>query len=156
MEPALHPDVRALAFLLGRWEGAGEGVWPPGDAFRYGEEMAFEHVGDAFLLYSQRSWSLDDGSPLHLERGFFRPGAAGRVEVTLAHPLGIVEVAEGALAPGLVEVESTALGHTATGSPVSGLRRRIEVADDILRYELWMATRGGPSTRHLVGELKRV
>jgi hypothetical protein len=78
------------------------------------------------------------------------------VEVTLAHPLGIVEVAEGALAPGLVDVESTALALTATGSKVSGLRRRIEIADDLLRYELWMAMRAGPSTRHLVGELKRV
>jgi hypothetical protein len=156
MEPVLHPDVRELAFLLGRWEGAGEGVWPPGEPFRYGEEMTFEHVGDAFLLYAQRSWSADDGSPLHLERGFFRPGGQGRVEVTLAHPLGIVEVAEGALAPGLVDVESTALALTSTGSQVSGLRRRIEIADDVLRYELWMAMRSGPSTRHLVGELKRV
>jgi nitrobindin-like protein len=156
MEPALHPEVRALAFLLGRWEGAGEGVWPPGDVFRYGEAMTFEHVGDAFLLYAQRSWSLDDGAPLHLERGFFRPGGEGRVEVTLAHPLGIVEVAEGALAPGLVEVEATALAHTATGSAVSGLRRRIEVTDDVLRYELWMAMRGGSPARHLAGELKRV
>jgi nitrobindin-like protein len=156
MESALHPDVAALAFLLGRWEGGGEGVWPPGDPFRYGEEMTFEHVGDAFLLYAQRSWSADDGSPLHFERGFFRTAPQGRVEVTLAHPLGIVEVAEGALAPGLIEVESTALALTATGSPVSGLRRRIEVADDVLRYELWMAMRGAASTRHLVGELTRV
>jgi hypothetical protein len=156
MDPAVHPDVRAFAFLLGRWEGAGEGVWPPGDPFRYREEMTFEHVGDAFLLYAQSSWSADDGSPLHFERGFIRPGAAGRVEVTLAHPLGIVEVAEGPLASDLLEVESVALALTSTGSPVSGLRRRIEVADDVLRYELWMSMRGGPSTRHLVGELKRV
>jgi hypothetical protein len=39
---------------------------------------------------------------------------------------------------------------------VSGLRRRIEVADDVLRYELSMAVGGGAPTRHLVGELKRV
>jgi hypothetical protein len=39
---------------------------------------------------------------------------------------------------------------------VSGLRRRIEVGEDVLRYELWMAMRGGRPTRHLVGELKRV
>jgi hypothetical protein len=156
MQPALHPDVRALAFLLGRWEGSGEGVWPPGGPFRYGEEMTFEHAGDAFLLYAQRSWSADDGSSLHFERGFFRPGGEGRVEVTLAHPLGIVEVAEGTIAGQVVAVASTGLALTATGSPVTSLRRRIEVADGALRYELWMATSGGLPSRHLVGELERV
>jgi THAP4-like, heme-binding beta-barrel domain len=156
MEPALHEDVRPLAFLLGRWAGSGEGVWPPGEAFRYREEMTFEHEGDAFLLYAQRSWSAGGDEPLHFERGFFRPGGEGRVEVTLAHPLGIVEVAEGAVSPGLVEVTSTAVALTSTGSPVTGLRRRIEVTDDVLRYELWMALRDGAPTRHLVGELERV
>jgi hypothetical protein len=38
---------------------------------------------------------------------------------------------------------------------VSGLRRRIEVADDVLRYELWMATGEGELTQHLVAELER-
>lgn len=156
MEPALHADVRDLAFLLGRWIGGGEGVWPPGRPFAYGEEMTFEHAGDAFLLYAQRSWSSDGDEPLHFERGFFRPGGQGRVEVTLAHPLGIVEVAEGAIAGTVIDVASTGLALTATGSPVTALRRRIEVADDTLRYELWMAMRGEPVVRHLSGELHRV
>jgi nitrobindin-like protein len=156
MEPALHADVRALAFLLGRWEGAGEGVWPPGDPFRFREEMTFEHVGDAFLLYAQRSWSAEDDAPLHFERGFFRPQSEGRVEIALAHPLGIVEVAEGTLTGRVLDVASTGLARSATGSAVTSLRRRIEVADDALRYELWMATNGGPLARHLVGELRRV
>jgi nitrobindin-like protein len=155
VEAPLHPDLHDLAFLLGRWEGSGEGVWPPNAPFRYGEEMTFEHVGDAFVAYSQRSWSVDDGSALHLERGFFRPGGPGRVEVTLAHPLGIVEVAEGTVAAGVLELGSTSLGLTATGPPVTGLRRRIEVAGALLTYELWMGMREGPLTRHLVGELRR-
>jgi nitrobindin-like protein len=156
MEPALHPDVTALAFLLGPWEGVGEGVWPPGEPFRYVEEMTFEHVGEAFLLYAQRSWAAEDGAPLHFERGFFRPGGEGRVEVTLAHPLGIVEVAEGTLDGSVLEVSSTALALTTTGSPVTGLRRRLEVAGRVMRYELWMSMGEEPPTRHLAGELKRV
>jgi hypothetical protein len=155
MDPTVHPEVCDLAFLLGRWEGGGEGAWPVGRAFRYDEEMTFEHAGDAFLLYAQRSWSPDDGSPLHFERGFLRPGGPGRVEVTLAHPLGIVEVAEGTLAGQVVDVSSTGLALTATGSQVTGLRRRLEVAGDVLRYELWMAMRGERPARHLVGELER-
>ena len=104
MEPALHPDVEPLAFLLGTWRGEGDGEWPRGEPFRYGEEMTFEHVGDAFLLYAQRSWMLEDGSPLHFERGFLRPAGPGRVELVLAHPLGVAEVAEGTVEGTIVDV----------------------------------------------------
>ncbi len=155
MEPRLHDDVADLAFLLGRWTGRGEGVWPPGEPFRYGEEMAFEHVGDAFLLYAERSWSLDDGSPLHLERGFVRAGADGRVELTLAHPLGLAEVSEGRREATTIDVAATAIPRTATGAEVTALRRRIEVEGEVLRYELWMAMRGEEPTRHLTAELRR-
>jgi hypothetical protein len=156
MDAALHPDVRPLAFLLGRWEGSGNGIWPPGALFAYGEEIAFEHIGDVFLMYAQASWSADDGSPLHFERGFVRPGPPGRVEMTLAHSLGVVEVAEGTLTGRIVDVTATGLALTSTASAVTGLRRRFEVTDRTLRYELWMALSGGPLTRHLVAELKRV
>ena len=39
MDPELHQDCRELAFLLGTWRGEGEGEWPRGEPFRYGEEM---------------------------------------------------------------------------------------------------------------------
>lgn len=91
----LHEDLGELAFLLGDWSGTGEGVWPPGERLDYAEDVSFEFVGDPFLLYAQRSWSLDDGSPIHLERGFPRPEGPGIVELLLAHPIGITEVAVG-------------------------------------------------------------
>ena len=85
-----------------------------------------------------------------------RFGADGRVEVAIAHPLGVAEIAEGSLAGGVIDVTATALTRTSTGSDVTGLRRRIEVVDDVLRYELAMAMRNEVPTRHLAGELKRV
>jgi THAP4-like, heme-binding beta-barrel domain len=91
----LHEDLAELAFLLGAWKGTGEGVWPPGDPFAYVEDLSFEDVGDTFLVYTQRSWSPEDGSPIHLERGFLRPSGPGRVELVLAHPIGITEVSVG-------------------------------------------------------------
>lgn len=156
MAPPLHPDVEPLAFLLGTWSGEGDGWWPSTEPFRYGEEMTFEHVGDPFLLYSQRSWLVADGSPLHFERGFFRPAGPGRVEIVLAHPLGIVEVAEGTLSGTVVDVASTAVTFTTTGSPVTELRRRMEAAGDVLTYRLDMAMRDIELTRHLQAELTRV
>ena len=50
----LHPDLAELAFLVGDWSGTGEGVWPPGEAFDYAEDVTFEYLGDPFLLYSER------------------------------------------------------------------------------------------------------
>lgn len=155
MEPALHPDVEPLAFLLGTWRGEGEGEWPRGEPFRYGEEMTFEHVGDAFLLYAQRSWMLEDGSPLHFERGFLRPAEPGRVELVLAHPLGIAEVAEGTVEGTVIDVASTTVAVTTTGSPVTELRRHLEVRGDRLSYGLDMAMREVASMRHLAAELSR-
>src|SRR5215210_4000586 len=128
-EPALHPDTEPFAFLLGTWRGGGSGEYPTIDPFRYGEEMRFEHVGDPFLLYAQRSWLLgDEPMPLHFERGFLRPGAGpGAVELTLAHPLGLTEVAEGWIRGTRIDVVSTSVASTSTGSPVTRLERRIEV-----------------------------
>jgi hypothetical protein len=156
MEPALHPDCLPLAFLLGTWRGEGEGEWPRGEPFRYGEEMTFEHVGDAFLMYSQRSWMVEDGAPVHFERGFFRPAGAGRVELVLAHPLGVAEVAEGTVADGTIDVASTNVATTTTGSPVTVLHRHLEVRGDHLRYELHMAMHEVAVMRHLAAELSRV
>jgi len=153
--PAVHQYLEPIAFLLGTWAGEGEGDWPSSGPFRYGEELTFEHVGEPFLLYAQGSWAAGDGEPLHFERGFLRPSGPGRVEVVLAHPLGIVEVAEGSVSGTSIEVASTIVATTTTGSPVTELRRRFELDGDVLRYELEMAMRDVPLTRHLKGELKR-
>ena len=138
--PALHPELEPIAFLLGTWAGEGEGDWPSSGPFRYAEEMSFEQVGEPFLLYTQRSWA-DGGEPLHFERGFVRPTGAGRVELVLAHPLGIVEVSEGSVSANTIDVASTTVAITGTGSPVTELRRRFELEGNVLRYELEMAMR---------------
>ncbi|MGH9024308.1 MAG: FABP family protein [Acidimicrobiia bacterium] len=65
MTPALHPHVGPLGFLLGTWRGEGEGFYPTVPRFAYGEEVRFWHSGKPFLAYSQRTWSLADGRPLH-------------------------------------------------------------------------------------------
>jgi hypothetical protein len=156
-QPDLHPDVAPLAFLLGTWRGEGVGEYPTIESFRYGEEIAFDHVGDAYLTYTQRSWLLDDGSPLHLERGFLRPGERGSLELTLAHPLGLTEVGEGALDGTSFELSTAAdgMGRTSTGMAVTGLTRRYHVDGATLVYELDMATEETAMTRHLAAVLRR-
>jgi hypothetical protein len=157
MEAVAQDDGFAgLAFLLGTWRGSGEGEYPTIEPFGYEEEISVEYIGDTFLVYTQRSWS-DDGAPIHLERGFLRPGADGEVELTLAHPLGLVEVAHGRPVGDRVTFETAegGVGRTRTGSDVTGVVRRYAVDDDTLSYEVDMATERTEMTIHLRGALRR-
>src|SRR5256885_4373244 len=133
---ALHEDLRQIAFLLGTWRGEGDGDYPTTQPFRFREELRFEDVGDTFLLFSQQSWALPGGEPLHFERGVLRPAGPGRVELTLAHPLGVAEVSEGSVEGTSIELASTSVARTSTGSPVASLARRYHVQDDVLSYEV--------------------
>ena len=153
---ALPDEVGSLAPLLGTWVGEGRGEYPTMEAFGYGERLTFDHVGDAFLQYVHRSWLLGDGTPLHFERGFLRPGdGEGAVELTLAHPLGLTEVSEGALTEGRMNLVSTSVGRTTTGMAVVGVERRYRIDGDEITYELDMATETTPMIRHLTGRVRR-
>ena len=155
MAADLHPDLEPLAFLIGTWRGEGEGTYPTTEPFQYREEMRFEHVGEAFVLYTQQSWLAHDDSPSHFERGIVRPAGDGRVEFALAHPIGVVEISEGTLEGTDIEVASTSIEHSATADPVTGLVRRYHVEGDVLHYELDMAMQATPMTFHVRGALRR-
>ena len=158
-KPAIGPldeRLRPLAFLLGTWRGEGTGEYPTIEPFLYEEELRFEHVGDTFLLYQQASWSPDDGGPIHFERGFLRPGDPGRLEFTLAHPIGLTEIAEGALDGTGFELTSTGVGRTTTGLSATSVIRRYRVDGGLMRYRTDMATDETPMALHLEAELHRV
>jgi hypothetical protein len=155
----LHPAVAALAPLLGTWAGRGRGEYPTIEPFGYLEEVGFEHVGKPFLRYSQRTKADDDGRPLHAETGYLRVPSPGRIELILAHPTGITEIAEGTLSQhdGVIDidVESTTIGATASAKEVTALGRSIRVDGDDLTYTLRMAAVGQPLTHHLSATLHR-
>ena len=154
--PDLHPELAALAFLLGTWEGEGDGEYPTVQPFRYRERIRFEHVGEPFLLYSLQSWGHEDDAPSHFERGFLRPGSGwDDVELTLAHPLGLTEVSQGSVLGTTLNLSSTMIGRTDTGSPVTRLVRRYRVDGDVLHYEIDMAMQETPMAHHVAGELRR-
>lgn len=156
MEPALHPSVEPIAFLLGTWQGEGKGEYPTIKPFAYREEIRFWHVGKPFLAYSQRTWALDDGRPLHAEMGYWRPQAEGRLEIVMAHPTGIVEVEEGTVAGTRIDVASTGIALSWSAKQVSRLERSLEVRENRLHYDLRMAAVGVPLTHHLSADLERV
>jgi THAP4-like, heme-binding beta-barrel domain len=159
VEPDAHPDLAALSFLLGTWRGSGRGEYPTIDPFSYDEEVVVEHVGEPFLLYRQSSWSVDGREPLHLERGFLRPGPdRGEVELCFAHPIGLTEIAHGNVDGSTLELSTDrggVVGRTRTGLEVTALSRTYRVEGDRLTYKLFMTTERTPNTLHLRGELRR-
>ena len=158
--PDLHPDLTALAPLLGTWQGSGSGDYPTIEPFEYLEEISFAHVGKPFLAYGQRTKATDDGRPMHSETGYLRAPAPGRVELVLAHPTGVTEIEEGtvsATADGLrFDLASTRITLTSTAKQVTALSRMIQVNGDELSYELQMGAVGQPLQHHLSATLYRV
>jgi hypothetical protein len=155
----LHPDLAPVAGLLGTFAGEGHGDYPTIEPFDYREQVTFGHVGKPFLAYAQRTAHPETGVPMHAETGYLRISGAGRAELVLAHPTGIVEVEEGPVEPtadGLVlDLASTTVGRTATAKEVRTLRRRFVLDGDELRYDLWMAHADTPETHHLAARLRR-
>ncbi|MDT5349198.1 MAG: hypothetical protein QOH91_2485 [Mycobacterium sp.] len=159
MPPDLHPDLEALAPLLGTWAGRGEGKYPTIQPFEYFEEVVFSHVGKPFLAYSQKTKAVSDGKPLHAETGYLRAPQPGRVELVLAHPSGITEIDIGtySVTGALIEMELTtsSIGLTPTAKNVNALGRSLRINGDELSYTVRMGAVGQPVQDHLSAVLRR-
>ena len=159
MPPDLHPDLQALAPLLGVWQGRGSGDYPSIEPFDYLEEVVFSHVGKPFLVYAQKTRSAADRKPLHAETGYLRVPRPGHVELVLAHPSGITEIEVGIYtADGTtIELDMTAanIGLTPTAKEVTALGRSFRVDGDELSYSLQMGAVGQPMQHHLAAVLHR-
>ncbi|MGA3254952.1 MAG: peroxynitrite isomerase [Mycobacterium sp.] len=159
MLPELHPDLAALAPLLGSWAGQGAGKYPTIQPFEYLEEVVFSHVGKPFLAYAQKTRAAADGRPLHAETGYLRVPQPGRVELVLAHPNGITEIEVGAytVTGGLIELalSTTAIGLAPTAKEVTALGRSFRIDGDELSYSMQMCAVGQPLQDHLTAVLYR-
>jgi hypothetical protein len=159
MTADLHPDLEALAPLLGTWAGRGVGKYPTIEPFEYLEEVVFSHVGKPFLAYAQKTRAVADGKPLHAETGYLRAPRPGHIELVLAHPSGITEIDAGtySVTGDVIEVElsSTAIGLAPTAKEVTALGRSFRVDGDDLSYTLRMGAVGQPLQDHLTAVLHR-
>lgn len=153
--PEVHPDVAALAHLLGTWTGQGRGSYPTIESFEYHETITFGHVGKPFLSYSQRTTLLDTGAPSHAEVGYLRSNGTAAVELILAHPTGITELAEGTIDGATITLRSISVVGSSTAKPIRAIERDFTIEGDHLHYVLRMSAVGLPMTHHLEADLVR-
>ena len=158
--PELHPDLAPLAFLLGRWEGAGVGGYPTIESFQFGQEVSFSHNGKPFLSYTSRTWRLDAeghiGQPLATEAGFWRPQPEGKVELLLAHPTGITEIYLGEVSGHRIDLATDVVARTSSAKEVTAGRRLYGLIGDDLGWAYDLAAVGQPLQSHISAQLKRV
>jgi hypothetical protein len=159
-EPAAHPAIAPLSFLIGRWEGAGIGGYPTIESFRFGQEITFSHIGKPYLIYASRSWRLDDDGnkvePLAMETGFWRPQPDNKVEVLLAHPTGIMEIYLGEVSGTRIDLATDVVARTETAKVVTAGKRLYGLVGEDLAYAYDMAAVGQPLQPHLSAQLKWV
>jgi hypothetical protein len=155
-----HPDLAPLAFLLGRWEGAGVGGYPTIESFQFGQELSFSHIGKPYLIYTSRTWRLDAegriGQPLATEAGFWRPQPEGKVEVLISHPTGITEIYLGEVSGTRVDLATDVVARTATAKEYTAGHRLYGLIGEDLGYAYDMAAVGQPLQSHISAQLKRV
>ncbi|MFI6980664.1 FABP family protein [Embleya sp. NPDC050154] len=157
----LHFDAVPLAFLLGTWEGAGVGDYPTIEAFRFGQQVTFGYIANKpFLTYTSRTWLLDEEGervrPLATETGFWRSKLDGSVDVTLAHPTGIVEIWLGKVDGPRLEMRTDVVARTEDAKDYTAGHRLYGLVKSELMYAYDMAAMGHPLQAHVSAQLKRV
>ncbi len=162
IDPDLPEALRPLAWLVGRWQGAGVLGYPTIESHHYGQEVVCSHDGRGFLEWQSRSWILDSESgepvrPAAVELGFWRPTPDGReVELLLAHPTGIVELYYGALQPAKLELRTDGVMRSPHAKEYNAATRLYGLVNGELLYTMSMAAVGQPLSPHLSATLKRV
>jgi THAP4-like, heme-binding beta-barrel domain len=158
--PPEHEALAPLRFLLGRWEGAGVVGYPTIDSANFGQEITFSHNGKPFLIYTSRTWLLDEkgqiGRPLATETGYWRPQPENQLEVLLVHPTGISEIYLGEVTGAKIEMATDAVMRTATAKEVTAGRRLYGLVGTDLGWAYDMAAVGQPLQPHASAQLKRV
>ncbi|GAA0171907.1 hypothetical protein LIER_25839 [Lithospermum erythrorhizon] len=113
-KPKHHPLVQPLSYILGTWKGQGSGQFPTISSFNYIEELQFSHSPTKpIICYSQKTWKLGSGEPMHAENGFLRVKSDGVVELVVAQSTGLVEVQKGKFDGDekVIKVESVLVGN---------------------------------------------
>lgn len=160
LDTSLHPSLAPLAWLVGRWEGAGVVGYPDMESRNFGQEVVCSHDGRPFLEWQSHTWELDEAgnqvTPRATELGFWRCPTEGEAELLLAHNTGILELYYGTTAPAKVELQTDGVMRSPAARDYTAGARLYGLVNGSLMYAVDMAAEGHPLQSHFSAELKRV
>jgi THAP4-like, heme-binding beta-barrel domain len=157
----LAPEYFAIDFLLGTWVGEGVGGYPGEPDYPFAQEVRFQRVPELEVFgYSSRIWDPETGAELDGEVGYWRTAGTFqtgiRVEVTIAHPTGIVEVYVGDLTGEKIELTDNVTVRTATARNVERSERLYAIVEGDLAYAIDIAAEGHDLRPHRSARLQKV
>jgi hypothetical protein len=158
----LPERLRPLAWMIGRWEGAGVVGYPTIESVNFGQEVECRHDGRGFLEWHSHTWLLDQETgekvrPLATELGFWRPQEDMReVELLLAHPTGVVEMYYGSMQPAKVELKTDGVMRSPHAKEYNAGTRLYGLVESQLFWVMDMAAVGQQLQSHVSAQLKRV
>ncbi len=128
IDSRIDPQLLGLAWMIGHWEGTGNGRRLGGDDFECSVTVDFAENGGNYLHYIMQLFDTDDqGRPvrsLGLETGFWRPKADGAVEVLISQPEGVAEIYVGQIEGAKIELTTDLVARTVTAEiPATGGHR---------------------------------
>ena len=158
----LSPALAPLAWLVGRWEGAGVVGYPTIESANFGQEVVCSHDGRPFLKWQSRTWLLDEAGnkvrSLAVELGFWRVLENGEIELLLTHPIGVVEMYVGSRNPAKpsVELRTDGVLRSPAAKEYNAGTRLYGLVDSQLFWAMDMAAVGESLQSHVAAQLKRV
>jgi len=164
----LPPEIVRISWLLGHWEGVGQGQYPNSSNFSFIQQLEFNNDGRPFIDYESKSWELNSdgsaGKPLHSEKGFWKPGEGTGVEVSISHVTGISEIwtglnevltiEEAKITSARARIATQWVGRVPSAKPVDAGDRLYGLMNGELMWTYDMAAVGQEMQNHLWARLK--
>lgn len=157
----LDPRLTALGWLVGSWEGTGNGTDHSGGDFRFEQRIQFWPGGGGYLYYLSQSYLLTEadkaGEMFEMETGFWHPKSDASVELTLTNSAGWTEVLAGKIQVTRVDLHTDAVMRTKDSAVeyTAGQRLYGKVEGDLM-YALDRATVSHELRPHTWARLRRV
>ena len=158
----LPPALAPLAWLVGRWEGAGVVGYPTIESAHFGQEIVCSHDGRPFLEWQSRTWLLDEAGnkvcSMVVELGFWWVLEDGEIELLLTHPTGVVEMYVGRRDPDKpsLQLRTDGVLRSPAAKEYNAGARMYGLVDSQLLFAMDMAAVGQSLQSHLSAKLKLV
>lgn len=167
----LAPEAYPLAWLVGRWTGAGVIDYPEIPRLDVVQTVVFDQDGGPYLRYTSVISTLGlegrNGSVWASEAGFWRvPSSApegidlasGRhpVEALIADASGVLSLYLGTVGNGRIDLTTDLMAHTASGAEMAAATRMYGLVDGDLLWAWDLAAFGHELRSYASARLARV